>query len=277
VRPERQTIAAPDLPDEIDWVGAAPQSMPALSANGPVLVHFFDFAQLNSVRTLPYLVEWDRRYRDAGLSTIGVQAPRFPFGADPIAVADGLERLGVGFSVAIDADRRLWHSYGCEGWPSLFLWKLGGALSWFHFGEGEYRGTEEAIQAELREQDALQNLPEPMTPLRPGDAPGARVMPPTPELVPGGSWETPWTPSSGDTELELDYEAGGAHATVEGTGRLQLTLDGTSIDPIPVDGPALYQLTEHSHHSGHQLRIQPSDELCIWSVSFSPGVPAVGP
>jgi hypothetical protein len=102
-------------------------------------------------------------------------------------------------------------------------------------------------------------------------------MPPTPELFPGGSWETPWTPSSGDTELELDYEAGGAHATVEGTGRLQLTLDGTSIDPIPVDGPALYQLTEHSHHSGHQLRIQPSDELCIWSVSFSPGVPAVGP
>ena len=130
--------------------------------------------------------------RGAGLTTIGVQAPRFPFGAEPDVVAAGLARLGVEFPVAIDGDRRLWHAYGCEGWPSLFLWKLGGALAWFHFGEGEYRATEEAIQAELREQDALSSLPAPMAPLRPTDAPGAKVMPPTPELFPGGSWERPW-------------------------------------------------------------------------------------
>ena len=82
---------------------------------------------------------------------IGVQAPRFPFGADPATVAAGLARLGVEFPVAIDAERELWHAYGCEGWPSLFLWSLGGALAWFHFGEGEYLATEEAIQEELRE------------------------------------------------------------------------------------------------------------------------------
>ena len=163
--------------------------MPVLTAGGPALVHFLDFAQLNSVRTLPYVAEWDRRYREAGLRTIGVQAPRFPFGADPEAVSAGLERLGVGFPVAIDAGRALWHSYGCEGWPSLFLWSLGGALSWFHFGEGDYAGTEEAIQAELREQDALQDLPAPLAPLRATDAPGARVMAPSPEVFPGGSWD----------------------------------------------------------------------------------------
>ena len=77
---------------------------------------------------------------DAGLTTIGVQAPRFPFGADREAVAAGWRGSAIEFPVAIDADRRLWHAYGCEGWPSLFLWKLGGALAWFHFGEGEYRG-----------------------------------------------------------------------------------------------------------------------------------------
>ena len=124
-----------------------------------------------------------------------MQAPRFPFGADPDNVAAGLRELGVEFPVAIDAERELWHAYGCEGWPSLFLWTTGGALSWFHFGEGEYLGTEEAIQEELRELDALRSLPEPMEPLRPSDSPGARVMPPTPELFPGGSWEQPWTPA----------------------------------------------------------------------------------
>src|SRR3954447_23285776 len=245
MRPERDTIAAPDLPEEITWVGEQPQSMPSLTAGGPVLVHFLDFAQLNSVRTLPYVAEWDRRYRAAGLRTIGVQAPRFPFGADPGAVAAGLQRLGIGFPVAIDADRALWHSYGCEGWPSLFLWSLGGALSWFHFGEGDYLGTEEAIQAELREQDALQDLPTPLEPLRATDLPGARVMAPSPETFPGGSWERPWTAGEDGEELVVEYAAGGAHATVEGDGELAVEVDGTARDTVEIAGAALYELAEH--------------------------------
>ncbi len=165
--------------------------MPALTAAGPVLVHFFDYSQLNSVRTLPYLIEWDRRYRDAGLTTIGVQSPRFPFGADPVNVAAGLRDLGVEFPVAIDAERDLWHAYGCEGWPSLFLWTTGGALSWFHFGEGEYLATEEAIQEELRELDALRRCPSRCSRCARRDAPGAKVMPPTPRAVPGRLLEEP--------------------------------------------------------------------------------------
>lgn len=264
MRPEQDTIAAPDLPEGIEWVGEAPRSMPVATAAGPVLVHFFDFAQLNSVRTLPYVCEWARRYAPHGLTTIGVQAPRFPFGSERDTVATGLERLGVEFPVAIDAERRLWHSYGCEGWPSLFLWKLGGALAWAHFGEGEYRATEEAIQAELREQDALQALPEPLEPLRPSDAPGAKVMPPTPELFPDDS-ET--------GKLEIPYAAGGAHATVEGEGELTVELDGEPAGTIEIDGAALYALAEHPRNESHTLTLRPSSGLRIWSVSFGAGVP----
>jgi hypothetical protein len=269
MRPERDSIAAPDLPGEIAWIGEQPESMPALTGAGPVLVHFLDFSQLNSVRTFPYLVEWDRRYREAGLTTIGVQAPRFPFGSDPGRVSAGLADLDVGFPVAVDAERELWLAYGCEGWPSLFLWMTGGALSWFHFGEGEYLGTEMAIQEELRELDALRTLPEPMDPLRPSDSPGAKVMPPTPELFPGGSWEQPWTGG----ELELDYEAGGAYATVEGAGTLTVTIDGNDARQLQVDGPRLYDLAEHRHHEAHHLNLVPSPGLRIWSVSFAAGIP----
>lgn len=269
MRPERDNIAAPDLPEGIEWIGAAPRSMPNLTAAGPVLVHFLDYAQLNSVRTLPYLVEWDRRYRDAGLTTLGVQAPRFPFGADRGNVAAGLEELGVELPVAIDAGRDLWHAYGCEGWPSLFLWSTGGALSWFHFGEGEYEATEEAIQAELRELDALRPLSAPMPPLRPTDAPGAKVMRPTPEQFPGGSWEQPWE----DGPLEIDYEAGGAYATVEGTGALSVSVDGAEPRSIPIESPKLYTLTEHTHHESHSLKLDPSEGIRIWSLSFAAGVP----
>jgi hypothetical protein len=269
VRPGRDNIAAPDLPGEIAWIGEAPESMPALTAPGPVLVHFFDYAQLNSVRTLPYLIEWDRRYREAGLTTIGVQAPRFPFGADAGNVESGLGTLGVEYPVVIDAERELWLAYGCEGWPSLFLWATGGALSWFHFGEGEYLATEMAIQEELRESEALRSLPEPMDPLRPSDSPGAKVMPPTPELFPGGSWEQPWIGG----ELQIDYEAGGAHATIEGEGMLTVTIDGSDTRQLEVDGAHLYELTRHERHQAHQLKLEPSPGLRIWSVSFAAAIP----
>lgn len=271
--------------------------MPVLTAAGPVLVHFIDFSQLNSVRTLPYLREWSRRYRNLGLCVIGVQAPRFPFGSDPETVEAGLDALGVDFPVAIDADRRLWDAYGCEGWPSLFLWSLGGTLAWFQFGEGEYRATEEAIQNELREIDALRELPEPMAAVRPSDEPGATVITPTPELFPGGSWKRPWVAGEDGEVLELDYEAGGAFATVEGEGGIEVEIDGERHSPVPSilahigakslqsiatgsAGPrhgggsaGLRRIAEHPRHESHSLLLRPTPGLRIWSLSFAAGVP----
>ena len=273
MRPGRDNIAAPDLPEGIAWVGAEPESMPALTAGGPALVHFIDFAQLNSVRTLPYLNEWSRRYREAGLSVIGVQSPRFPFGADAETAARCLTMLGVEFPVAIDAEHDLWAAYGCEGWPSLFLWSLGGALSWVHFGEGEYLETEIAIQEELREIDALQALPEPMAPLRSTDAPGARVMAPTPELFPGGSWERPWTAGEDGEELVLEYAAGGAYATVEGAGAIAIELDGQPAGTVATADPGIYPLAKHPGHEAHRIALHPTPGLRIWSVSFAAGSP----
>jgi hypothetical protein len=204
---------------------------------------------------------------------IGVQTPRFPFGSDPEAAAAGLSRLGVELPVAIDADRDLWAAYGCEGWPSLFLWSLGGALAWAHFGEGEYLATEIAIQEELREIDALRQLPEPMAPLRPTDSPGARVIAPSAEVFPGGSWEQAWTATDDDPALALDYQAGGAFATVEGDGELEVELDGEWLAPIAIAGASLYPLAEHPRHEAHSLVLRPTPGLRVWSVSFSAGAP----
>jgi hypothetical protein len=275
VRPGRENIAAPDLPEDLGWIGERPDSMPALTAAGPAIVHFVDFAQLNSVRTIPYLNEWERRYRQAGLRVIGVQAPRFPFGADAAAVRAGLAALGVEFPVAIDAQHQLWNAYGCEGWPSLFLWSRGGALSWVHFGEGEYGATEEAIQAELREIDALRDLPEPLAPLRPTDAPGATVIAPSPELFPGGSWERPWQAGENGDALAIPYQAGGVFATLEGSGEIAVEVDGERRGPIEVGPlPGLHPIVEHPSHESHQLLLRPTPGLRIWSVSFAAGVPA---
>jgi hypothetical protein len=273
VRPGRPDIAAPNLPPNVEWIGGQPAPMAALTAAGPALVHFFDFAQLNSVRALPYPVEWARRYAAAGLAVIGVQAPRFEFGADPEAVGAGLARLGISHPVAIDAGHEIWNDYGCQGWPSLFLWGRGGVLRWYHFGEGEYLATEEAIQEELRTDDALRELPAPMDPLRATDAPGARVIPPTPELFPAGEGAA-LRLGAGDEPLELEYEAAGAYATLEGTGTLNVAIDGGAAVAVRAEEAGLYELSSHPRHERHRLAIEAGDgELAVWSLSFAPGVP----
>lgn len=264
--------------------------MTVLTAKGPVLVHMFDFSQLNSVRTLPYLVEWHRKYEPFGLRVVGVQVPRFPFGSDPGAVAAGLSRLGVDFPVVIDRDRILQASYGFEGWPSLFLWSRGGLLRWFHFGEGDYDGTELAIREALKaagkaaseagdpeaegRPEGLPELPSLTDPIRDTDAPGAEVIPPGEELFPGE--DEPFTREDGDG-FDVDYRDSGyasAHVTAAGTGSLAATLDGEPLEPVVIDGPGLYTLVGHETTGPHRLSIDLRGKPEIWSLSFAPRVKA---
>ena len=135
------------------------------------------------------------------------------------------------------------------------------------------RATERAIQDELRELDPLTALPPELAPLRPSDAPGALVAPPTEEVLPGGSARDPWAPSERGTALELGYEAGGAHASVDGEGELRLLLDRKAERSISVPAPGLYELAVHPRHERHRLRIFVGEGVELYSVSFSAGVP----
>ena len=274
MRPERADIAVPELPPRVRWLNAdEPPAIDSLTAAGPVLVHFFDFAQLNSVRALPYVRAWRDRYAAHGLAVLGVHSPRYPFGAQRGVLAQGLAQLGIEHPVADDSRYTLWHDYGCRGWPSLFLWGPRGTLRWYHFGEGEYAPTEAAIQDELRALDPGLDLPPPLDPLRPTDAPGALVAPPSDEVFPGGSAAEPWRAKRAGDALELDYAAGGAHATVAGHGALAVAIDDEPPTELAVEAPGLYDLAIRPRHERHRLRLEPAPELEVYSLSFSAGLP----
>jgi hypothetical protein len=273
LRPPRPDIAVPPIPAGLDWVGDPIDSIDRIVAVRPALVHFFDFAQLNSVRTLPYLRAWNERYRDDGLSLIGVHSPRFPFTQQTAAVAAAVERLGIDWPVAVDPEFALWRLYEPHGWPALFLWGQGGALRWYHLGEGDYPDTEEAIREALSEADGDHDWPPLLEPIRPADAPGVKVIAPTPEIFPGGSTEEPWSSTEGESTLELSYDAGGAYAATDGDGRIALSLDGEPRDPVEVTAAGLQELTRHDRTERHTLRLEPSPGLRIYSIQFSAALP----
>src|ERR687885_1102547 len=86
--PPEAEIPAPEFPSGLDWLNVAFLRMDRLLGRHVVLVEFWDFARVNSLRTLPYIKEWDARYRDAGLRVIGVHSPGYSFGKDRGAVAE---------------------------------------------------------------------------------------------------------------------------------------------------------------------------------------------
>ena len=181
---DQQLVRAPEFPQGARWINSAPLAMRELRGK-VVLLDFWDYTCVNCVRTLPYVVEWDRKYRERGLVTIGVHAPEFTFAREARQVERAMAEFGVTYPVVLDNDYAIWQAYSNQGWPSRFLVDSDGYIRNQHLGEGEYLATELAIQGALRQADP-DYRPVPLTiPLREEDRPGAMCYRPSPELYCG--------------------------------------------------------------------------------------------
>src|SRR4051794_34359778 len=86
---------APEFTNTQRWfntIGGRPESLRSLRGR-VVLVDFWTYTCINCLRTLPYLEAWDRRYRDAGLTIVGVHTPEFAFEHDAGNVSRAVGRL----------------------------------------------------------------------------------------------------------------------------------------------------------------------------------------
>lgn len=245
MRAPEQTIHAPPFPRGLRWLNVAPLRMDRQRGR-PVLVEFWDFCRVHSLRTLPYVRAWHERYAGDGLRVVSVHAPGFPPGRDEDEVAAAVGRLGIEHPVCLDTDLVLWREYGNEGWPARYLFDGDGALVEFHYGEGAYRETELAIG------ELLGVRREPLAPLRPEDDPEALLVVPTAER-PG--------PHRGP------YEAGGAWAVVSGRGVLR---DGER--EIAVEHPGCVEVVRHERHTAGTLDLRPGPGVTVHATSFTPGL-----
>jgi hypothetical protein len=213
----------------------------------PVLVEFWDFCRVNSLRTLPYLKAWHERYAADGLRVVGVHTGAFECSRDEEAVGAAVARLGIEYPVVCDTRLEIWDFYGNEGWPARYLWDSKGALFSLHYGEGAYRETELEIQQLLGVER------EPLEPLRAEDEPGM--------LLPAQTADQ-FGPYSGP------YEAGAVWAVLDGSGAVEV--NGRRVE---VDGCGVYPLIEHDRHTEGVLEIKPGPGVECLQTCFVPGIP----
>jgi hypothetical protein len=241
------TIAAPPFPKDLAWVNSAPLHM-AQQARHPVLIEFWDVCRPSSHRTLPYLRAWHGRYAatGAGLRVIGVHSSAQGAGHDEARVREAIDRMQIPYPVALDPGFLLWRAYATPGWPSRYLFAPPLKLFDTHHGEGDYAGTERAIQ-ELLEID------EPLTPLiDAGDDDDAPIVVPTAD-VPGA-----YTGS---------YAAGEVWVVVDRPGTVSVNGRAHVLDRM-----GAHRVIRHERHQTGTVEVLPEPGVDVLVTAFLPGL-----
>ena len=141
------------------WLNADhPLTLPELRGR-VVLLNFWVFTCYNCTNTVPSLVDFDRKYRDRGLTLIGIHTPEFPPYAgehDRANVERALRKYGIEYPNAQDNDSRTWELYGIRYWPSFVLIDRRGNIRYegygeFHLNDGTYRTWDGRIRELLAE------------------------------------------------------------------------------------------------------------------------------
>jgi thiol-disulfide isomerase/thioredoxin len=144
---------APGFAGTVRWLNSPPLDNKALRGK-VVLVNFWTYSCINSLRELPYMKVWATKYKDAGLVVIGVHTPEFSFERDNSNVEWAVRDYKVTYPVAVDTEYGVWRAFNNNYWPANYLIDGKGRIRFHYFGEGAYQETERVIQELLKENGA---------------------------------------------------------------------------------------------------------------------------
>lgn len=141
---------APEFAGLEHWINSEPLTKQDLKGK-VVLVDFWTYSCINCIRTQPYLKGWYETYKNNDFVVIGVHAPEFSFEKVPANVEKAVKDAGITYPVALDNQFQTWTAFKNQFWPSSYLIDAEGNVRRAHYGEGEYKETEQAIRTLIRE------------------------------------------------------------------------------------------------------------------------------
>ena len=288
---------APEFTGNDRWFNSKPLTLAGLKGR-VVLVDFWTYTCINCIRTLPHLVAWDKAYRDAGLTIVGVHSPEFSFEKKASNVARALKQNGIEYPVAQDNELATWKAWSNQYWPAKYLIDAKGHVRYTHFGEGDYDKTEAAIRALLAEAG---DKPGAMSQADKEYDPSAEATPETylgaeraerflPGIQqPGVATYTPYDgqlPEShfslgGRWNVEAESATAGPGATLRGNvtgkdvylvlsgpGTVEVSVDGKVEKTVVVTAQRLYHLLSRPTAAAHDLLLRFSTGVAGYAFTF---------
>jgi thiol-disulfide isomerase/thioredoxin len=143
-----------DIPNylEKEWINSSPISIGnTLNEDKVVLIDFWTYTCVNCIRTFPFLVEWNEKYKDKGLVIIGVHTPEFEFEKEIANIKNSVEKNNLSYPIVLDNDFEIWDEFKNRYWPAKYLFNSRGEVVYTHFGEGGYVEAENEIRKVLQE------------------------------------------------------------------------------------------------------------------------------
>jgi thiol-disulfide isomerase/thioredoxin len=143
----------PALTGATAWLNSEPLTPEGLRGR-VVLVDFWTYTCINWLRTFPYVRAWADKYRDHGLTVIGVHTPEFGFERNIDNVVVQSRRFGIEYPIAVDSEYDVWNAFDNHYWPAVYVADADGRIRHHHYGEGEYAMTEMVVQQLLADAGA---------------------------------------------------------------------------------------------------------------------------
>ncbi len=177
---DQRTHTAPEL-QGVYWLNSAPLSIQTLRGNA-VLLFFWDYTCIRSLRMLEYIKELYDRYYEDGLMVVGVHTPAFEFAGKVEPLEELLYERNVQFPVLMDNKRATFELYQNNETPAIVLIDQDGSIRSQYHGRGQQQSIERDVQVLLKNSGILDALPAPMDAHRPEEQPGVICTRETPRI-----------------------------------------------------------------------------------------------
>lgn len=262
-----------------------------------VLIDFWTYSCINCIRTLPYVTSWYEKYKDQGFVVIGVHTPEFEFEKVLDNVQTAVDRHGIKYPVALDNNFGTWNNYSNRYWPAHYLIDRDGNIRYYHFGEGKYEETENAItellgMGKIIAKETPESNPTIRTPeiyfgtdrieyltgsQSPAKSAAEFFLPSqleTNHFALQGIWK--FTPehaelTEGKGAIKMNFFAGKIHmvARAQRPVTVQITVDGKKQKPVTISGSDLYTLFDSTDYTTHEIIIEiPEPGLEAYTFTF---------
>ncbi len=180
-----------------DWLNSDPLRMAQLRGR-VVLLDVWTYSCHNCYRSIPWLLELEKKFSTADFVIVGIHTPEFNHEHDRRNVARKLKQFAIKHPVMMDNDFAYWKRLKNRYWPSFYLIDKTGHIKGYYIGE-THSGSSQARQIE----NHLKKLLDEPSPVHsPTDAP----------KTPTGDSGTPKATQTDDTDAPETSQADGSDA-----------------------------------------------------------------